>query len=576
MNIFYFNFNNSVIKLINARNISVFIHSEGRHSILKTELTKENLQKIYGKVSPFEFKDKLLQLASINNNTILDAGRGNPNWTAATPRQAFFTFGQFAILETQRSLNIGDLAGMVQKEGISKRLLEYINANPSLPGIDLIREIYNYGINELGFDEDEWIFELTDGIIGDNYPVPDRMLIHIEKIVKRYLLKELCGNTQSEDEFDVFAVEGGTAAMCYIFDSLEKNHLLNKGDKVALMTPIFTPYLEIPNLPHYNFDVINIHANEVDEKGIPTYQYSEDELNKLKDTSIKAVFIVNPNNPASIALNDKCRETLKDIVNNYNPNLMVITDDVYCTFVNNFRSVLSDLPYNTIGVYSLSKYFGVTGWRLGTIILNKDNIYNKLISEMSEIHKVNLNTRYCHLSCNPEKISFIDRIVADSRQVALNHTAGLSTPQQVQMAFFCAFALIDSNDNYKNLTKSICQKRKQLLCQGLNVKIFNDPHYASYYTEINILDWARVEYGIEASKYIEKNYTPFDILYNLAKNYSTVLLNGDGFASSRWGLRVSLANLNDEAYLKIGQTLREILDNIIKEFKANHKLEISC
>ena len=363
--------------------------------------------------------------------------------------------------------------------------------------------------------------------------------------------------------------------MCYIFDSLEKNHLLNKGDKIALMTPIFTPYLEIPHLPHYDFDVINIHANEVDENGIPTYQYTEEDLNKLKDTSIKALFIVNPNNPASIALNDKCRETLKDIVNNYNPNLMIITDDVYCTFVNNFRSVLSDLPYNTIGVYSLSKYFGVTGWRLGTIILNEDNIYIKLISDLTEIHKLNLNKRYCHLSCNPEKISFIDRIVADSRQVALNHTAGLSTPQQVQMAFFCAFALIDSNDNYKNLTKSICQNRKQLLCDGLNVKIFNDPHYASYYTEINILDWARVEYGIEASEYIENNYTPFDILYSLAKNYSTVLLNGDGFASSRWGLRVSLANLDDECYLKIGQTLRSIFNDIINDFKDSANLEIT-
>ena len=542
---------------------------------MNTELTKENLQKIYGKVSPFEFKDKLLQLASLNNDTILDAGRGNPNWTSATPRQAFFTFGQFAILETQRSLNIGDLAGMVQKDGISERLLEYINANPSLPGIDLIREIHNYGINKLEFDKDEWIFELADGIIGDNYPVPDRMLVHIEKIVNKYLLKELCGNTQFEGNFDVFGVEGGTAAMCYIFDSLEKNHLLNKGDKIALMTPIFTPYLEIPHLPHYDFDVINIHANEVDENGIPTYQYTEEDLNKLKDTSIKALFIVNPNNPASIALNDKCRETLKDIVNNYNPNLMIITDDVYCTFVNNFRSVLSDLPYNTIGVYSLSKYFGVTGWRLGTIILNEDNIYNKLISDLTEIHKLNLNKRYCHLSCNPEKISFIDRIVADSRQVALNHTAGLSTPQQVQMAFFCAFALIDSNDNYKNLTKSICQNRKQLLCDGLNVKIFNDPHYASYYTEINILDWARVEYGIEASEYIENNYTPFDILYSLAKNYSTVLLNGDGFASSRWGLRVSLANLDDECYLKIGQTLRSIFNDIINDFKDSANLEIT-
>ena len=246
------------------------------------------------------------------------------------------------------------------------------------------------------------------------------------------------------------------------------------------LTPIFTPYLEIPHLPHYNFDVINIHANEVDENGLPTYQYSEDDLNKLKDTNIKAVFIVNPNNPASIALNDDCRNTLKNIVTKYNPNLMIITDDVYCTFVNNFKSVISDLPYNTIGVYSLSKYFGVTGWRLGAIILNENNIYNKLIGELSEIHKETLNKRYCHLSSNPEDLSFIDRLVADSRQVALNHTAGLSTPQQVQMAFFCGFALVDIENNYKNLTIDICKRRKELLCEGLELKVFNNPHYASY------------------------------------------------------------------------------------------------
>ena len=45
---------------------------------------------------------------------------------------------------------------------------------------------------------DEYIYELTDGIIGDNYPVPDRMLIHIEKIVHNYLMKELCQNKKFE------------------------------------------------------------------------------------------------------------------------------------------------------------------------------------------------------------------------------------------------------------------------------------------------------------------------------------------------------------------------------------------
>ena len=107
---------------------------------------------------------------------------------------------------------------MVQKDGISERLLEYIKSNPSLPGINLIKEIYNYGVNDLGFNADQWIFELADGIIGDNYPFPDRMLIHIEKIVNNYLLKELCGTSEFNGNFDVFGVEGGTAAMCYIFD----------------------------------------------------------------------------------------------------------------------------------------------------------------------------------------------------------------------------------------------------------------------------------------------------------------------------------------------------------------------
>ena len=89
-----------------------------------------------------------------------------------------------------------------------------------------LKNILDYGTNTLNFDADDFIFELTDGIIGDNYPFPDRMLIHIEKIVHDYLLKELCNNKKFDNDFDIFAVEGGTAAMCYIFDSLVANSLL--------------------------------------------------------------------------------------------------------------------------------------------------------------------------------------------------------------------------------------------------------------------------------------------------------------------------------------------------------------
>lgn len=63
--------------------------------------------------------------------------------------------------------------------------------------------------------------------------------------------------------------------------------------------------------------------------------------------------------------------------------------------------------------------------------------------------KEDLNRRYASLTRTPEHTKFIDRIVADSRDVAMNHTAGLSTPQQVQMALFSIFAMLDTNNEYK-------------------------------------------------------------------------------------------------------------------------------
>ena len=54
-------------------------------------------------------------------------------------------------------------------------------------------------------------------------------------------------------QLDLFAVEGGTAAMCYVFNSLVANGVLRRGDTIALGTPIFTPYLEIPHLQELGF-----------------------------------------------------------------------------------------------------------------------------------------------------------------------------------------------------------------------------------------------------------------------------------------------------------------------------------
>ncbi len=54
----------------------------------------------YAKLSPFELKDALIQLASSKADlTMLNAGRGNPNFLATLPRRAFLRLG---LLQSQK------------------------------------------------------------------------------------------------------------------------------------------------------------------------------------------------------------------------------------------------------------------------------------------------------------------------------------------------------------------------------------------------------------------------------------------------------------------------------------------
>ncbi len=58
--------------------------------------------------------------------------------------------------------------------------------------------------------------KLAEGIIGDQYPVPDRMLVHPEAIVHDYIVKEMCDNDPPKGKYKLFAVEG-VPQPCAIF-----------------------------------------------------------------------------------------------------------------------------------------------------------------------------------------------------------------------------------------------------------------------------------------------------------------------------------------------------------------------
>jgi aspartate 4-decarboxylase len=550
----------------------------GRDGATRKASTTRAHQQALLKLSPFELKDELIKLAEVGERDqtaqFLNAGRGNPNWICTTPRDAFGTLLRFGLEESRRGVGlIPDVGRQISKSpGLSGRFEEFLKTNDKAPGIKLLRETWEYGIGKLKFNPEDFAYELAQGIIGDLYPVPDRMLRCCERIVHEFLDQEMCDKRPPAGKFDIFAVEGGTAAMCYIFDTLMQNELLHRGDTIALAVPTFTPYIEIAHMDRFAFKVVNVDAStECRKDGGHTWQYSDAEINKLANKSVKAFFLVNPSNPPSYAMRARSMQQLVKLVKTKRPDLIIITDDVYGTFVPGFRSAMAELPQNTIFVYSYSKHFGCTGWRLGVIAVHQNNIFDKMIAKLPPKTRAKLNHRYSPITLEPEKVKFIDRMVADSRMVALNHTAGLSLPQQIQMALFSTFALLDKSDSYKSLCQLIVRRRFHALLEGLGLTLPEDDTRAAYYVELDLMVWAEKEYGAAFAEFLRKNYVCTDVLFRLAEHSGVVLMHGGGFGGPDWSVRVSLANLAEDTYPKIGKYLREAAEGYVTEWRSTQK-----
>lgn len=517
-------------------------------------------------LSPFELKDRLVTLASSHaERVMLNAGRGNPNFLATAPRHAFFQFGLFAMTEAER--RAGGLpegvAGLPAAEGIAARFEIFARARHETPGIAFLSAVLAHAREQLGFSGDAFLHELVQGVLGGQYPEPVRMLRHCEAVVRCYLVEDVIGRPLLPDPIDLFAVEGGTAGITYVFNSLRENRLLNPGDTIAIGMPIFTPYIEIPLLGDCRLTELAINADP--DSG---WQYPEGELDKLLDPRVKALLLVNPGNPTSVKIDDAGLNRIAQIVATKRPDLIILTDDVCATFADDFVSLFALCPANTILVYSFSKYFGATGWRLGVIAAAQTNVLDARIAALPERDLAQLDARYGSLVVDPRRLKFIDRLAADSRAVALNHTAGLSTPQQVQMALFALFVLIDEEGAHQRAMKHLIRSRHYALHQALGVDRADDANAVDYYTLLDLEALGARVYGRGFVDWLLSTKNPLEILFRLADEAAVVLLPGKGFGTPHPSVRVSLANLNEADYARIGNIIRSVMAEYAQEFRT--------
>lgn len=534
------------------------------------------LFKKYENISPFELKGALIKAAKGKHPSLmLNAGRGNPDFFNSYCRTVFARLQIAAVgLSTPFKKDIK----VYPRLGHTNYHQELMRAAKSWPvrDQDFFAGYLNYlrkRAKDVGEQPNTIMHDVVMSTLGCFYPSPPRIQPHLSLIAKEFLhnlvladrdmgaKKDLPGLRLNADQFDMFATEGAAAGILYVFNTLKDNFLLNPGDHIALITPIFSPYLEMPVMvgaSGYGLKTVLL-------KGEPGHEFSLSKatINKLRDPRIKALFMVNPGNPGAYSLPKQNIIDIGKIVNTVRKDMLVLSDNVYAPFAPKYYSFMASCPFNTIEVFSLSKYFGTTGWRLGLVMLSKKNRFDDMIARLSAERKKKLDARYDTATLTPRKLTFMQRLVLDSRQVAEAHVGGLSTPQQTILGLMLYYDMQDRNRTYQTNIRETLKTRITSLYAQFDMKPHILPTSTDYYSLIMIPEVTEHLYGHAAKDALVKKYNYLEFLFHLARVYHVVLLPGSGFGADPWRLRVSLANLDNESYIKIGKALRACIGDFV-------------
>ena len=151
-----------------------------------------------------EYEKKMSEIRSFRTEKYPDrpCGRKRPQeyayhaerraWQSELDRvlypRSLFPARQFGLEECARSSEYGEemigLAGIPEKKRIATRFTQFLMKHAGSPGMALLKDTYDYLVNEKGVDENDLVHEWAEGVIGDQYPVPDRILKYTEVLVE--------------------------------------------------------------------------------------------------------------------------------------------------------------------------------------------------------------------------------------------------------------------------------------------------------------------------------------------------------------------------------------------------------
>lgn len=139
--------------------------------------------------------------------------------------------------------------------------------------------------------------------------------------------------------------------------------LLDEGDTIAFPAPYWTTYVDIA-------EIVNAKILELPCPASQDYKLTVAQLDAALATKPKVFLFNNPSNPTGMVYTKEEIIALADVLAKY-PDTWIITDDIYNRMLfdgleyYNFVQARPELRSRTVFVDSLSKTYGMPGWRVG-------------------------------------------------------------------------------------------------------------------------------------------------------------------------------------------------------------------
>jgi aspartate aminotransferase len=179
-------------------------------------------------------------------------------------------------------------------------------------------------------------------------------------------------------------VATGIGAKHVIFNLAEA--LLDEGDTICFAVPYWTSYVDIAEIVNAKIDLLPCPASLA-------YKMTPAQLDAALAKKPKVFLFNNPSNPTGMVYSKDEISALADVIVRH-PDTWVITDDIYNRMVfdglgyHNFVHARPELRDRVIFLDSLSKTYGMPGWRVG--FLAGPESVAKAIATMNSNHITNI------------------------------------------------------------------------------------------------------------------------------------------------------------------------------------------